>query len=469
MDGGGRRSPRLTASGEESVERVPKRNNRSVSPPPPAQTGVKARPRREPVRSGKGASQGTVVGPALAKTGRDRAAGVEEELVDLPAWSAEEDEEEEAAGTGPGPEPELPVGGGAVVEAAAVQDLVAGARGAEAKVAAGTEAGGAAGAAGELLRGLEERLSAQLTQQLAAVSQRLAGTVAAREQELERRLETLNFAEAEARATAAEALSRRERELVQREEAAAAEQGARLAASENAVAQRVEAALQGLVGELGGLGGAGGAGASVGDPWGGEPRFVRAPQAPHRTGLEFAQQAHNQRSALSLVPVPAGGVAVDFPVHTPYCETQRPRTEVTGRRVQLPKEGWTLRQVEESFAAAREFKPPGKGHTRGDAHLDKRSQHELRYLSPVKNALAACFSFVAAGGAEEEHHRRAVCWPLIEEGFELLAKRESLLVSLGDAGAGYLSVDRGALMQAQGIRDATAFAEGAYHPALLFV
>ena len=49
--------------------------------------------------------------------------------------------------------------------------------------------------------------------------------------------------------------------------------------------------------------------------------------------------------------------------------------------------------------------------------------------------------------------------------FELLAKRESLLVSLGDAGAGYLSVDRGALMQAQGIRDATAFAEGAYHPA----
>ena len=66
MDGGGRRSPRLTASGEESVERVPKRNNRSVSPPPPAQTGVKARPRREPVKSGKGASQGTVVGPALA-------------------------------------------------------------------------------------------------------------------------------------------------------------------------------------------------------------------------------------------------------------------------------------------------------------------------------------------------------------------------------------------------------------------
>eukprot|EP01043_Picozoa_sp_COSAG02_P110099 COSAG02_NODE_46210_length_351_cov_0.250000_1_plen_62_part_10 len=42
------------------------------------QTGVKARPRREPVKSGKGASQGTVVGPALAKTGRDRAAGVEE-------------------------------------------------------------------------------------------------------------------------------------------------------------------------------------------------------------------------------------------------------------------------------------------------------------------------------------------------------------------------------------------------------
>jgi hypothetical protein len=213
MDGGGRRSPRLTASGEESVERVPKRNNRSVSPPPPAQTGVKARPRREPVRSGKGASQGTVVGPALAKTGRDRAAGVEEELVDLPAWSAEEDEEEEAAGTGPGPEPELPAGGGAVVEAAAVQDLVAGARGAEAKVAAGTEAVVAAGPASELLRGLEERLSAQLTQQLAAVSQRLAGTVAAREQELERRLVTLNFAEAEARATAAEALSRREREL----------------------------------------------------------------------------------------------------------------------------------------------------------------------------------------------------------------------------------------------------------------
>jgi hypothetical protein len=160
MDGGGRRSPRLTASGEESVERVPKRNNRSVSPPPPAQTGVKARPRREPVRSGKGASQGTVVGPALAKTGRDRAAGVEEELVDLPAWSAEEDEEEEAAGTGPGPEPELPAGGGAVVEAAAVQDLVAGARGAEAKVAAGTEAVVAAGPASELLRGLEERLSA---------------------------------------------------------------------------------------------------------------------------------------------------------------------------------------------------------------------------------------------------------------------------------------------------------------------
>ena len=97
MDGGGRRSPRLTAAGEESVERVQKRNSRSVSPPPLAQTGVKARPRREPVRSGKGASQGTVVGPGLAKTDRDRAAGVEEELVDLPAWSAEEEDEEETA------------------------------------------------------------------------------------------------------------------------------------------------------------------------------------------------------------------------------------------------------------------------------------------------------------------------------------------------------------------------------------
>ena len=97
MDGGGRRSPRLATAGEASVERVQIRNSRSVSPPPPAQTGVKARPRREPVKSGKGASQGTVVGPGLAKTDRDRAAGVEEELVDLPAWSAEEEDEEERA------------------------------------------------------------------------------------------------------------------------------------------------------------------------------------------------------------------------------------------------------------------------------------------------------------------------------------------------------------------------------------
>ena len=102
MDGGGRRSPRLATAGEASVGRVQIRNSRSVSPPPPAQTGVKARPRREPVRSGKGASQGTVVGPRLAKTGRDRAAGVEEELVDLPAWSAEEEDgEERAAGAAP--------------------------------------------------------------------------------------------------------------------------------------------------------------------------------------------------------------------------------------------------------------------------------------------------------------------------------------------------------------------------------
>ena len=42
MDGGGRRSPRLAAAGKESAERVQKRNSRSVSPPPPAQTGVKA-------------------------------------------------------------------------------------------------------------------------------------------------------------------------------------------------------------------------------------------------------------------------------------------------------------------------------------------------------------------------------------------------------------------------------------------
>ena len=110
MDGGGRRSPRFVAAGKES-ERVQKRNSRSVSPPPPAQTGVKVRPRREPVRSGKGASQGTVVGPGLAKTDRDRAAGVEEELVDLPAWSAEgEDKEETAAGTAAAPEPELSAG-----------------------------------------------------------------------------------------------------------------------------------------------------------------------------------------------------------------------------------------------------------------------------------------------------------------------------------------------------------------------
>ena len=53
------------------------------------------------------ASQGTVVGPGLAKTGRDRAAGVEEELVDLPAWSAEEEDEEERAAAA-GPEPEVP-------------------------------------------------------------------------------------------------------------------------------------------------------------------------------------------------------------------------------------------------------------------------------------------------------------------------------------------------------------------------
>jgi hypothetical protein len=39
------------------------------------------------------------VGPVLAKADRDRAGGVEEELVDLgPAWSAEEDEEEGNAG-----------------------------------------------------------------------------------------------------------------------------------------------------------------------------------------------------------------------------------------------------------------------------------------------------------------------------------------------------------------------------------
>ena len=74
---------RIRRHGEASVERVQIRNSRSVSPPPPTQTGVKARPRREPVKSGKGASQGTVVGPALAKTGRDRATGVEEEIVDL--------------------------------------------------------------------------------------------------------------------------------------------------------------------------------------------------------------------------------------------------------------------------------------------------------------------------------------------------------------------------------------------------
>ena len=152
MDGGGRRSPRFVAAGKES-ERVQKRNSRSVSPPPPAQTGVKARPRREPVRSGKGASQGTVVGPGLAKTDRDRAAEVEEELVDLPAWSAEEeDKEETAAGTAAAPEPELSAVGGGVVVPAATQDLVAEAREAEAKVAAGVETGVAAGAASELPR-----------------------------------------------------------------------------------------------------------------------------------------------------------------------------------------------------------------------------------------------------------------------------------------------------------------------------
>jgi hypothetical protein len=116
MDGGGRRSPRLTAAGEASVERVQKRNSRSVSPPPPpAQTGVKARSRREPVQSGKGA-QGTKVGPVLAKADRDRAAGVEEELVDLgPAWSAEEDEEEGNAGAEPAPEAPLPAATGRVL------------------------------------------------------------------------------------------------------------------------------------------------------------------------------------------------------------------------------------------------------------------------------------------------------------------------------------------------------------------
>jgi len=46
-----------------------------------------------------------VVGPGLTKTGRDRAAGVEEEVVDLPAWSAEEDEEEKVAGAAPAQEP----------------------------------------------------------------------------------------------------------------------------------------------------------------------------------------------------------------------------------------------------------------------------------------------------------------------------------------------------------------------------
>eukprot|EP01049_Picozoa_sp_SAG25_P015884 SAG25_NODE_3403_length_1095_cov_1.605422_2_plen_98_part_00 len=75
------------------------------------------------MKSGKGASQGTLVGPGLAKTDRDRAAGVEEELVDLPAWSAEEDEEEKVAGAAPAPEPELAAVGGAVGVPAAEQDL----------------------------------------------------------------------------------------------------------------------------------------------------------------------------------------------------------------------------------------------------------------------------------------------------------------------------------------------------------
>jgi hypothetical protein len=79
---------------------------------------------------------------------------------------------------------------------------------------------------------------------------------------------------------------------VAREQAAAAEQATSLAASENVLAQRVEAALQGLVGELGALGGAGGAGASVGNPWGGEPRFVRAPQAPHQAALAPGEMSH---------------------------------------------------------------------------------------------------------------------------------------------------------------------------------
>eukprot|EP01047_Picozoa_sp_COSAG01_P062727 COSAG01_NODE_8021_length_2950_cov_7.546826_1_plen_164_part_10 len=137
------------------------------------------KPSHKAVKGGKGASQSTVVGPALAKTDRDRAAEVEEELVDLPAWSAEEDEEEKAAGAAAAPEPELPAVGGAVVVPVAVQDPVAGPREAESEVAAGTGAGAAAGAASELLRGLEERLAAQLTSQLAAVSQRLAAAVRA--------------------------------------------------------------------------------------------------------------------------------------------------------------------------------------------------------------------------------------------------------------------------------------------------
>ena len=77
------------------------------------------------------------------------------------------------------------------------------------------------------------------------------------------------------------------------------------------------------------------------------------------------------------------------------------------------------------------------------------------------------FSYVAGAGNDpaEQAHRWLVSSKLLEDVFESLSRRESLLLSAADAAAGILSMDRRAVIQTQQFREVENYARRAYHPA----